>query len=82
MKKNCVLKQNSGLNLAVLICLRKINAIGLIQVRSRSEPSMNFISIEVLGGGQISDYDRKLLGTLGVKKNHISNGFSGGNGAT
>ena len=42
---------------------------------------MNFIPIKVLGGGQTSDYDRKLLGTLGVKKNHISNGFSGGNGA-
>ena len=55
---------------------------GLIQVRSRSEPNMNFISIKVLGGGQTSDYDRKLLGTLGVKKNHISNGFSGGNGAS
>ena len=55
---------------------------GLNQVRSRSEPNMNFIPIKVLGGGQTSDYDRKLLGTLGVKKNHISNGFSGGNGAS
>ena len=44
--------------------------------------SCHFIPIKVLGGGQTSDYDRKLLGTLGVKKNHISNGFSGGNGAS
>ena len=64
------------------MCVLKCNAIGLIQVRSRSEPNMNFIPIKVLGGGQTSDYDRKLLGTLGVKKNHISNGFSGGNGAS
>ena len=32
------------------------------------------------GGGHTSHYDRELVDTLGVQKNHISNGRRGGEG--
>ena len=40
--------------------------------------SLLFPSKFFWGGGHLIHYDRKLLYILGIKKNHITSGFSGG----
>ena len=51
---------------------------GLLQASTRDMPIFTFIPIKILGGGHLIYYDRKLLYILGIKKNHITSGFSGG----